>query len=66
MGTTRLLAGSSGYNGLHSALENVAELKGLDKVTSKMIVRYSPSVLQLTYEFQIMLRSLIPTLSKVL
>lgn len=66
MCTTGLLASRSSRNGLDSTLEKVAKLKSLYEVTiraSLCIVHYDGPT---TYEFQIMLLSLIPTSLKEL
>ena len=66
--TTGLLARSSSGDGLNGALQQVAELEGLDEVTKRGAnqPRHSGTTLIATHEFQIMLLSLIPTCSKVL
>ena len=61
MGTTRLLTSGSSGDGLDGALEKVAELEGLHKVTICTSALRCPSRLRVTHEFQIMLLSLIPT-----
>ena len=66
MSTTGLLAGSSRSDGLNGALQDVSQLQSLNEVTG---VRYKWEVLRVkkgSYEFQIMLLSLMPTLSKLL
>lgn len=62
---TGLFAGGGGGDGLDGALEEVAELKSLNEVPVCVV---QSSALRgclwaLTHEFQIMLRSLMPTCS---
>ena len=63
VGTTGLLAGGSGGDSLDGALEEVAELEGLNEVTEEGDVNKDKmgTIAWSTYEFQIIERSLIPT-----
>lgn len=69
MSATGLLAGSSRSDGLNGTLQDVSQLESLNEVTG---TRYKSEVLgklgikKGSYEFQIMLLSLMPTLSKLL
>lgn len=68
MSTARLLAGGRRGNSLDGVLENVAQLQSLHKITANRDASAGRFICKSvsTDEFQIMLRSLMPTLPKFL
>lgn len=63
--TARLLAGSRRHDSLDSTLEKVTELESLDKVATEYGEPERKNIQRGPYEFQIMLRSLMPTCAKL-
>lgn len=67
VGATRLFACGGSGDGLNGVLKNVPEFKRFDQVPVIPLASVTAHGAKArTYEFQIMLRSLIPTLSKLL